>query len=81
MNNRESIIYTILCNELKVTDCLRRNEGNTLTCEAEVKKFRECIDKSLHTAVSKDIKDVQKSKKRSYLETFERKNMASDYIK
>ncbi|CAL7933691.1 unnamed protein product [Xylocopa violacea] len=66
---------------IKITDCLRMNKGNTLSCEAEVKNFKQCIDKSLHEAVSKDIKDVQKSKKKSYLETFERTNIASDYLK
>ncbi|XP_033303743.1 uncharacterized protein LOC117207542 [Bombus bifarius] len=58
---------------VKVSDCLKANKGNTLTCEIEVESFKKCIDKSLHAAVDRNMKGVRRSKKGSYLEAFERK--------
>lgn len=56
-----------------MSDCLKANKGNTLTCETEVESFKKCIDKSLHAAVDRNMKGVRRSKKESYLEAFERK--------
>ena len=60
-----NIIY-----ELKVSNCLKVNAGNTLTCAIEIESFKKCIDKSLHDAIRKNMKSIRKNRNESYLETF-----------
>ena len=58
---------------LKVSNCLKGNTGNALTCAIEVENFKKCIDKSLHDAIRKNMKSIRKNRKESYLETFEKR--------